>query len=234
VLELPCKGDFQIAMIASDCRFILASNSPRRKQLFALGDWQFRVSAAEIDESILADEQPAAYVKRLAMEKAQAVVNRAQAGDLIVAADTTVVDGSQILGKPANAQQAVSMLRQLRGREHQVFTSLAIIRKVDGSVFRDFCSTDVLMRDYSDDEIAAYVASGDPLDKAGAYAIQHRGFSPAHPLQGCYANVVGLPLCHLLRTLRKAGCQPRRDLPQACQAALDYACPVFEMILEER
>ena len=89
------------------------------------------------------------------------------------------------------------------------------------------------MRSYSDNEIALYVASGDPLDKAGAYAIQHRGFNPARPLQGCYANVVGLPLCHLLRTLRKAGCWPRKDIPQACQAALQYACPVFELILDK-
>jgi MAF protein len=217
-----------------DCRLMLASNSPRRKQLFALGDWQFRVSAAEIDESILAGEQPADYVKRLALEKAQAIADRAGADEWIVAADTTVVDGAQILGKPADAQQAAEMLRQLRGRVHQVFTSLAVMRKADGAVFRDFCVTDVAMRDYSDDEITTYVASGDPLDKAGAYAIQHRGFSPARPLRGCYANVVGLPLCHLLRTLRKAGCQPRGELPQACQAALEYACPVYEMILEER
>jgi septum formation protein len=222
------------AVIDSECRLLLASNSPRRKQLFALGDWQFRVSAAEIDESILDGEQPAAYVKRLAEAKAQAVVDRAQEDELIVAADTTVVDGSQILGKPADAQQAVSMLRQLRGRVHQVFTSLVVICMTDRSTYRDFCSTDVSMRDYSEKEIALYVASGDPLDKAGAYAIQHRGFNPARPLQGCYANVVGLPLCHLLRTFRKAGCRPDKNIPQACQAALQYACPVFELILEER
>jgi septum formation protein len=99
-------------------------------------------------------------------------------------------------------------------------------------VLSDFCSTDVSMRDYSDEEILAYVSSGDPMDKAGAYAIQHRGFNPASPLRGCYANVVGLPLCTLLRTLKKAGVYARNDVPQACQSALEYECPVFEMILE--
>ena len=137
---------------------MLASNSPRRKQLFALGDWRFRVSAAEIDESILEGEPPTAYVQRLAEAKALAVVDRAQEDELIVAADTTVVDGSQILGKPADAQQAVSMLRQLRGRVHQVFTSLVVIRMADRSTYRDFCSTDVSMRDYSDGELAALCA----------------------------------------------------------------------------
>ena len=89
------------------------------------------------------------------------------------------------------------------------------------------------MRDYSDEEIEAYVASGDPFDKAGAYAIQHQGFNPARPLQGCYANVMGLPLCHLVRTLRKAAVQTPDNIPAACQASLGYACPVLEGILEE-
>ena len=214
-------------------RIVLASNSPRRKQLLALGGWDFRVSAAEVDESPQEGETPERYVARLAEAKARAAVHT-QGDEVIVAADTTVVADGMSLGKPADADQAVKMLQRLRGRAHQVFTGLAVLQGLDGSVLSDFCSTDVCMRDYSDEEILAYVRSGDPMDKAGAYAIQHRGFNPARPLQGCYANVVGLPLCNLLRTLKKTGIYARNDVPRACQAALEYECPVFEMILEAR
>jgi septum formation protein len=214
-------------------RINLASNSPRRKQLLALGGWDFRVSAAEVDESPQEGETPEEYVARLAEAKARAAV-QAQGDEVIVAADTTVVSDGMILGKPVDADQAVKMLQQLRGRTHQVFTGLVVLRSLDGSMLSDFCSTDVSMRDYSDEEIRTYVSSGDPMDKAGAYAIQHRGFNPARPLQGCYANVVGLPLCNLLRTLKKVGVYARNDVPGACQAALEYECPVFEMILEAR
>jgi septum formation protein len=212
-------------------RILLASNSPRRKELLALGGWDFRVSAAEVDESPQEGETPERYVARLAEAKARAAVHT-QGDEVIVAADTTVVADGMILGKPTDADQAVKMLQRLRGRAHQVFTGLAVLRGLDSPVLRDFCSTDVSMRDYSEEEILAYVRSGDPMDKAGAYAIQHRGFNPARPLQGCYANVVGLPLCNLLRTLKKAGVYARNDVPRACQAALEYECPVFEMILE--
>lgn len=87
------------------------------------------------------------------------------------------------------------------------------------------------MRKYTEQEIAAYVSTGDPLDKAGAYAIQHQGFNPARPLQGCYANVMGLPLCNLLRTLEKASVHTPEDIPTACQTSLDFDCPVYEKIL---
>jgi predicted house-cleaning NTP pyrophosphatase (Maf/HAM1 superfamily) len=87
------------------------------------------------------------------------------------------------------------------------------------------------MREYSDEEIYTYTASGDPLDKAGAYAIQHSGFNPVHNLQGCYANVMGLPLCHLTRVLMRLGLDPGLDVPTACQQSLRYACSVFEDIL---
>jgi septum formation protein len=212
-------------------RIVLASNSPRRKQLLALGGWDFRVAAVEVDESPLEGEKPEMYVARQAEAKAKAAVE-ARNDEVVVAADTTVVADGKFLGKPADADQAVKMLQQLRGRVHQVFTGLAVLRIADGALLVDFCSTDVTMRDYSDEEIAAYVSSGDPMDKAGAYAIQHRGFNPASPLQGCYANVVGLPLCNLLRTLKKVGVYARNDVPRACQVALQYECPVFEMILE--
>jgi len=222
-----------------DMMLVLASNSPRRRQLLSLGGWEFNVCAAEVDETPLPSEEPPAYVCRLAESKARAAA-AANYGDLILAADTTVVDelappGSKILGKPSDEADARRMLRSLRGRVHQVYTALALYRPEDGSLLTDLCCTDVPMRDYSDAEIETYIASGDPLDKAGAYAIQHAGFHPVEDLQGCFANVMGLPLCHLLRLLRKLNIQPqtqpKADLPQACQAELGYDCPVFGAIL---
>jgi MAF protein len=136
-----------------------------------------------------------------------------------------------ILGKPSDPAEAALMLRQLRGHAHQVYTALALIRSQDGSCLTDVCATDVPMRDYSDEEIEAYVASGDPLDKAGAYAIQHPGFKPVAWLEGCFANVMGLPLCHLARNLSQVGISVPGNLPQACQSLLEYSCPVYERIL---
>ena len=215
---------------------ILASNSPRRKELLTLLGRPFRACPAEIDESVLPGETPRAYVLRLAEGKARAVAARDAAAQvlatsLVIAADTTVADGLDILGKPENEQQAMEMLARLRGHLHQVYTAVAILRAADGMLLLDVCVTDVPMRDYSQAEIAAYVATGDPLDKAGAYAIQHDGFHPVEHLEGCYANVVGLPLCHLVRLLRRLGMEPQADVPAACQAALKYECPVYAAIL---
>jgi septum formation protein len=210
---------------------ILASNSPRRKELIALFGLPVRTCAAEIDENPLSDESPKAYVLRLAEEKARAVASQVPIDCLIIAADTTVADGTDILGKPVDEQQAVEMLTRLRGHSHQVHTAVAALRLADDILLLDSCATDVPMRDYSQAEISAYVASGDPLDKAGAYAIQHTGFHPVAYLEGCYANVVGLPLCHLTRLLHSLAVEPQVDVPSACQAALQYNCPVFKEIL---
>jgi MAF protein len=210
---------------------ILASNSPRRHQLLGLTGLGFIVIPADVDETPLQDESPADYVKRLAAGKAQAVRSQLENDALVIAADTTVVDDGQILGKPIDERDAARMLVQLRGRTHQVYTGLAVIR--DGKLIVDVCGTDVPMRQYSDEEMQAYISSGDPLDKAGAYAIQHAGFHPVDELQGCYANVVGLPLCHLLRTLQAMNVILSDDIPQACQETLVYQCPIFEWVLRE-
>jgi len=217
---------------------VLASNSPRRKQLLFLGGWKFRVSPVDVDERSLPGEEPLDYVLRLAMSKGQAAAGQVfaiadPAEDVfVVAADTTVVDGNMILGKPADEDEAERMLRSLRGRVHQVYTALTVLRRSDGSIRTDWCATDVPMRDYSDAEMMAYIRTGDPMDKAGAYAIQHSGFHPVDNLQGCFANVLGLPLCHLARTLIQAGAPPRRDIAQACQKEINYACPIFQKVLK--
>ena len=208
---------------------ILASNSPRRRQLIALTGLSFVVSAANVDESQFENEKPADYVLRLAETKARAI--QADAGQLILAADTTVVDGMDILGKPQDDAEAVAMLRRLRGHTHQVYTGVALLRVNDGLLLKELCVTDVPMRAYSDEEIRAYVATGDPLDKAGAYAIQHPEFRPVASMDGCYASVMGLPLCHVTRMLREMGVTPDTNVPAGCQQLLEYECPVYEKIL---
>ena len=212
---------------------LLASNSPRRKELLALGGWPYHVQPADVDETPLAGELPGAYVLRLAESKARAAAG-VETSQLVLAADTTVVDGGSLLGKPRHAAEAGEMLRRLRGRTHQVFTALAVLPASGERVLTDLCITAVPMRAYSDAEIEAYVASGDPLDKAGAYAIQHAGFHPVESLAGCYANVVGLPLCHLANMLFRQGLPVRADLPQVCQSAPGYRCPVYQQIFDLR
>ena len=188
---------------------ILASNSPRRRQLLSLTGWKFTVSAADVDESLSANESPADYVLRLAETKARAI--QADTYQVILAADTTVVNGSEILGKPKDSAEATAMLKGLRGRTHQVYTGIALFRPRDGLLLKDLCVTDVPMRDYSDEEIEAYVRTGDPLDKAGAYAIQHPEFKPVARMDGCFASVMGLPVCHVIRLMRKMDIQPHSD-----------------------
>lgn len=224
---------------------LLASNSPRRQKLLSLGGWHFDKKASDIDESVLPGETPAEYVIRLARAKALKVqrdIEKDPSADLIiVAADTTVVDPnfpkidspseSIILGKPAHAQEAVEMLKKLRARVHLVYTGIAVIRVSDGRMLSEVVITDVPMRDYSDEEIHQYVESGDPFDKAGAYAIQHSSFHPVQNLQGCYANVMGLPICHVSRLLSRLGSPAETDISTECQEYLEYKCPVFQQAL---
>ena len=125
------------------------------------------------------------------------------------------------------------MLKQLRGHTHQVFTGVAVYRVDDGAMLTELCVTDVPMRNYSDDEIQAYVKTGDPLDKAGAYAIQHPNFQPVESMSGCYASVMGLPMCHVLRTLKKLDVYAMADVPLGCQTLLNYQCPVSNEILRD-
>jgi septum formation protein len=210
---------------------VLASNSPRRRHLLGLGGWTFHVRPADVDESLQPGESPAAYVLRLAEAKARACAASARSNEVFLGSDTAVVDGDAILGKPKDGPNASQMLRKLRGRIHQVYTGIAIYRPSDGKLVTDLCISNVPMREYSEDEIAEYVASGDPFDKAGAYAIQHEGFHPVEKMSGCYASVMGLPLCHLTRSLAELQITPLTDISIACQADLQYACPVTRAIL---
>ncbi len=210
---------------------ILASTSPRRAALLSLFGFSFKVHPADIDESQLAGESPPEYVLRLARQKAQKVAG--ELDGLVLAADTTVADGEELLGKPENKADARRMLRQLRGRVHQVYTGIALIDTETGETYQDVCRTDVPMRSYSDAEIEAYIATGDPMDKAGAYAIQHPGFQPVEGLEGCFASVMGLPICLLIPGLRRFGLEIPPDMPERCESYLAYRCPTLTQVVQQ-
>ena len=214
--------------------FLLASNSPRRRDLLSIAGFMFGIAAVDIDETPLPGEDPRDYVQRLSIGKAQAAHQKTQGKYLILAADTTVADGVQILGKPRSAGEARQMLEQLRGRAHQVHTGITLLDTETGEMIHEIATTNVPMRQYSDAEIDAYIASGDPFDKAGGYGIQNPDFRPVETRTGCYANVVGLPLCHLLRALRRMGVEVKQDVPYLCQTAHHYECGVFSTILKDQ
>ena len=210
---------------------ILASNSPRRQQLLALGGWSFSVLVADVDESQQPDEAPGGYVLRLAEIKARKSAESSDDDGVVIAADTAVVDGGEILGKPVDESDAVRMLERLRGHTHRVFTGLALLRVSDGRLLTDLTVTDVPMRTYSDEEIQNYVRTGDPLDKAGAYGIQHPGFQPVENLHGCFASVMGLPLCRLTYLLGEFGITSPSSAGARCQAVLQYDCQISSAVL---
>lgn len=216
-------------------RLILASASPRRHDLLALGGWSFEVVPAHADETPLSNEHPAELVQRLSRVKAQHAAENILGPALVIGADTMVVLDDEVIGKPANAADAIAILQRLRGRAHEVLTGLTVLNTATGQSYTDLARSRVPMRVYDEQELRAYVATGDPFDKAGAYAIQHAGFEPVDSttFRDCFANVMGLPLCHLLRRLRLLGAEPTTDLPQACQQFIPYQCPVFEQILSE-
>ena len=231
--------------------FILASSSPRRRELLGSLGIPFTIIKPDIDETQRPGEPPLEYVARLSREKAHAVASYespvaseeippSESGDvgtqravsdgfgeemkIVLAADTVVILGADtlgvdehgdILGKPLDADDARDMLRRLRGRVHQVCTAMTlrvgdvgarhVVPLPESSSMTRIATTHVTMRDYTDAEIDAYVATGDPFDKAGSYAIQHPVFKPVAKIDGCYTNVVGLPVCTLKNMLAEIG-----------------------------
>ncbi|MCX6056300.1 MAG: Maf family protein [Chloroflexi bacterium] len=210
---------------------VLASNSPRRKEILAWTGLPFTTHPADIDETPKEEEFPQDYVQRLAEQKAQFSANFAPFNGLVLASDTAVADEMAILGKPKDIENAKSMLLRLRGRTHQVHTAIVVYIPSKGVKERALCSTDVRMRKYSDEELQAYLDTGDPMDKAGAYAIQHLEFRPVIKFSGCFASVMGFPLCHFERILRRMGYGERKEIPYRCQEQLSYSCPIYKHIL---
>jgi len=213
-------------------RLILASASPRRRQLLTLLGLRFVVKAADIDETPFPGEAPTEMVLRVAQAKAYAIPT-VRRDELVIAADTTVVLEGQVLGKPVDADDAVRMLRRLRNRPHLVYTGLAVWHPASRCMITELGESVVWMRDYTDAEIDAYVATGDPMDKAGAYAIQHSGFDPVTRVDGCWLNVMGLPLCHLRRALCRFGIEVPSDVPGTCDAFNQSKCEAFAEILTQ-
>lgn len=191
----------------------------------------FEKRPSNVDETHLENVDAVEYVRQMAWEKGLRV--RHSEGEWILSADTIVALDGCVVGKPANDEEAYAILRALRSRKHLVYTALCLRTENGGKAVESLCATDVFMRDYSDEELAAYIASGDYKDKAGGYAIQHRQFHPCTGVQGCYANVMGLPLCHLAMLLESAGCKLEVDVPQACQRYNDITCEVYPQIYRQ-
>jgi MAF protein len=225
---------------------LLASGSPRRRELIKLLGLPVETTSADIDEVPLPGEPADEMAKRLSVEKARAassliparILATGEAGRqahpssfILLASDTVVSLDGEPLGKPRDTADARSMLQRLRGRTHQVYTAITLIDLAADRSITELACSDVPMRAYTEAEIEAYIASGDPFDKAGAYAIQHDGFSPVENFAQCYANVMGLPLCHVVRALRQLGVEVPNDVPRLCQKHIRYECPVYESIL---
>ena len=183
---------------------ILASNSPRRRELLAqIGIRDFQILSPDVDEAVEPGLSPARMVEALSLRKAQAAAGRAGANDLIIAADTVVALEGQTLGKPQDKADAKRMLSLLSGNHHQVYTGFTV-RRGEQIITRSEC-TQVKFRTLEPREIEAYIASGEPMDKAGAYGIQALGGLLVEGIRGDYFNVMGLPVCALGETLKEFG-----------------------------
>ncbi len=180
-------------------QLILASQSPRRRELLGLFQIPFVIRAADIDETMDPDRNPYDEVARVSRAKAEAT--QRDAGDVVVAADTIVVCDGTVLGKPHSPEEAVRMLSLLSGRDHQVMTGMTVLRGNTAKTVTEV--TDIHFRPLSQKEIARYVASGEPMDKAGAYGIQGGAALFAEKLSGDYYNVMGLPVCRLGQLLKE-------------------------------
>jgi MAF protein len=180
---------------------ILASESPRRSHILRLLGISFHTVASGNEVPLAADADPVAAARSSALHKAQTAAERLKG--IVIAADTVVAEGRTLLGKPASEADIYGYLRLLKAKEHLVVTGVAVIDGDSQCIVITHCKSRVRMRDYRDEEIAAYIESGSPWDKAGAYGIQDELFNPVETVKGCYLNVVGLPVCSLLHLLAK-------------------------------
>jgi len=187
-----------------DTKIVLASASPRRAELLRHVGLEFEVMVSEVEEKLTPDLEPAAQVEQLALRKASAVAAALDRG-IVIGADTVVVQEGRILGKPADAQEAIEMLQLLQGKGHEVYTGVALVDAKSSVKLVEHEMTRVFFNALSEETIRRYVATGEPLDKAGAYAIQGKAALFINHIEGCYYNVVGLPLARLATMLRKLG-----------------------------
>ncbi len=187
-------------------QIVLASASPRRRDLLAQVGIDFTIVPSRAPEELLPGESPADHVVRLSREKAREVADRPEvAGRWFIGSDTIVVRDGQILGKPADRHEAAAMLRSLSGRSHQVWSGYAVIDRQSGATVAGAVATTVRFKELTETEIAGYIATGEPMDKAGAYAIQGIGTFMVLGIDGSYTSVVGLPLCEVIEVLERLG-----------------------------
>ncbi|HET8843796.1 MAG TPA: Maf family protein [Ktedonobacteraceae bacterium] len=204
-------------MFKAPVELLLASASPRRRQIISLLGLPYIVAVAS-DGEAAAEERYRGPVEEmaqwLAKHKASVALRLPEAKDrLVVTADTTVILESETLGKPRDKEHARELLHALRGRWHHVVTGVVVCTQIQGKTIMhsSSCITPVLMRNYSEAEIDAYIASGDPMDKAGGYGIQNPAFQPTESIDGCYFNVVGLPICTLTELMAEFNVYPTRQ-----------------------
>jgi septum formation protein len=191
-------------------RLILASNSPRRRELLKNAGFEFDVQPSGIEETRLPAESPEDFALRLARDKALDVASRSAAGSMVLGADTVVAINGEILEKPVDAADAARMLRTLSGRTHRVITGICLVRAPDSILAWTHETTSVTFRDLSEEEIEDYVRSSEPFDKAGGYAIQGLASKFVPRIEGCYFNVVGLPVPRVYEILKTvAECKGR-------------------------
>jgi septum formation protein len=190
---------------------VLASSSPRRAEILTSLGVPFLVDPSHVPEEVLPGEEAAAAVSRLAADKAAEVAAR-RPGEWILAADTLVLLGPDLLGKPADDLEAASMLRRIAGRDHRVYTGV-VLRPGNGTARAIVEISGVRISPMSEEEIAWYVSTGEPRDKAGAYAVQGQGSRFIERVEGSYTNVMGLPARGVYRLMREAGAGPALALP---------------------
>ena len=215
--------------IESNDSIVLASGSPRRRELLTDLGLEFQIIPSDVLEEVMSGESAQDLVRRLSQEKARSVADRMDGG-YIVAGDSVVVLNGRVLGKPVDADDAREMLRQLWGTEHQVTTGVTVINVGSGRQLTESMTSEVAMREFADADMERSVSSGYPMDKAGAYAIQDHDFNPARLTAGCYTNVLGLPVCRLIEMLRELGCVlpeiPSLSACGECQAECPLAVEV--------
>ncbi len=216
--------------MGGEVRLILASGSPRRRELMGLLGVPFEVWVPAVEEQPQAGEVPAEVPQRFSRLKAEWVARQVGQG-IVVAADTVVVHKGTILGKPRDTAHACAMLRRLRGERHLVLSGVTVVDAATGKQITELCESQVWLRFMGDAEIEAYVASGDPLDKAAAYAIQNAEFAPVNRVVGCPTNVMGLPLCHVVRDLRRLGVILPPTPPTRCEIRYGYLCALTDYVM---
>ena len=217
--------------------FILASLSPRRRELLQLCGYPFDIITVPVDENSVTDPDPIQNCVQTAQLKAKSLSDDLMVfpkpQSIIIAADTIVSVDGQMLGKPGGTAEALHMLMLLRGRSHQVHTGVSVIDLESKREVHGHHTAKVTMRSYSDQEIIDYIDTGDPLDKAGAYAIQHPQFQPVAQLEGCFLGVMGLSICHLLQLLSQMNVPMIANMTLLNAAHQCYHCPLFDKIAQK-